>query len=59
MEKVNNLWDKILEYGIATEETLEVITNINGYSIETLNDVIYCKTGYRTIEQYEESEGIL
>lgn len=57
MEKqVNKIWDKILEYGIATEETLEVITNINGYSIETLNDVIYCQTGYRTIEQYEESE---
>ena len=56
MEKVNQLWNKIIEYGITTEETLEVITNINGYSIETLNDVIYCQTGYRTIEQYEESE---
>ena len=53
------IWDKIIEYGIASEETLQVVTSINGYSVETLNDIIYAQTGYRDIYQYlgiEEEE---
>lgn len=54
MNNVDKLWDWIIEEGITTEEALTVVTNINGYSEETLNDVIYVKTGYRSREQYEE-----
>ena len=57
MKKVNELYEKIIEKGIATEQELELITYINGYNIETLNDVIYARTGYHDWEQYEESEG--
>lgn len=32
------LWDALLDRGI-TEQTLQIITNINGYSAETLRDV--------------------
>lgn len=53
---VNELYNAILFYGIASEETLQVITDINGYSVETLNDVIYATTGYRNIEQFKEYE---
>lgn len=52
--KINNLWNKIISYSIATEEELQLITSINGYKEETLNDVIYARTGYRSLEQYEE-----
>ena len=45
------LWDELIELGIATQEELKLITCINGYSEETLNDVIYARTGYRSIEQ--------
>lgn len=51
---VNALWDEILERGIATAEELELITSINGYNIESLNDVIYCRTGYNSIDQMDE-----
>ena len=51
MKEVNELWNKILERGIVSEETLQIVTDINGYSIETLNDVIYAATGYRNLEQ--------
>lgn len=50
--ELNEVWDLILEYGIATEEELQLITDINGYSKETLNDVIYARAGYHDIEQY-------
>ena len=45
------LWDAIIEHGIATEEELELVQAINGYNSDTLNDVIYVRTGYRNIEQ--------
>lgn len=46
------LWDKIIEDCIATESELQLVTDIAGYSEETLNDVIYSRTGYRDWEQY-------
>lgn len=49
----SELWDYMLEHGIATEETLQIITNINGYNEQTLLDVLYAVTGYRSIEQIE------
>ena len=49
-------YDLIIELGIATDEELKLITGINGFSIETLNDVIYYKTGYHDISQFLEYE---
>ena len=54
MKKVNDYYEWLIEMNIATEEELQLITDINGYSEETLNDVLYCRTGYRTREQFEE-----
>lgn len=56
MDEVTELYNKILDYNIASEETLRIITDINGYCIETLNDIIYAVTGYRNIKQYENYE---
>ena len=55
-KEVNEYWNRIVELKIATDEELSLITSINGYKIETLDDVIYVRTGYRDLEQYEESE---
>lgn len=47
------------EYGIATAEEVDLVYNIMGGSYEeVLNTILYCRTGYRNIEQYCESEGI-
>jgi len=50
------LWENLINYGIATENELQLITSINGYNLETLEDVLYCRTGYRSWDQYKESE---
>lgn len=52
----NELWTLIVKYGIATDSEIDLVTDINGNSIETLNNIIYARTGYRDIESYEESE---
>ena len=51
---ISTIWDVIVEYGIATEKELELITAINGYNEDALNDVIFVRTGYRSIEQFLE-----
>ena len=55
--KTDKLWDRIVNAGIASEDTLKVITAINGYSVETLNDVIYAVSGLRNWKQYKETYG--
>ena len=51
---VNELWDQLLEYELFTYEELQLLTNINGYSVETLNDAIFARYGYRDLEQMME-----
>jgi len=56
IEKINKMWDWLVDLGIATEEELKLITGINGFNMEVLNAVLYYRTGYRTREQYEYCE---
>jgi hypothetical protein len=58
MNNLSEIWDKIIDYNIATEEELQLVTSINGYNIEALNDIIEVRTSYHDIEQYEECEGL-
>jgi len=54
---IDEYWDKLISNYIATEDELKLVTSINGYTIETLDDVLYVRTGYRSWEQYYTSEG--
>lgn len=54
LEDINDIYQILLDYEIATGNELELVTSINGYNIETLNDIIYCRTAYRDIEQLIE-----
>ena len=54
---ISTMWDIIVhEYGIATEEELSLVTAIDGYNEDTLNNVIYVRTGYNDIYQLLEEE---
>jgi len=56
MEKINELYEKLIDEGLFTSEELDLITSINGYSIDTLNDCIYARYGYRDCDQMQEGE---
>ena len=47
------LYDDLIIRGMFTEEELELVTNINGNTVDTLNDCIYCRYGYRSLEQMD------
>lgn len=53
MMTLDYIWRRIIELGIATDDELQLVTSINGYSEESLNDVIYVRTGYRDLDQLE------
>lgn len=48
-----DMWEELLSMGIS-EETLQVVTDINGYSTESLEDILYATHGYRSFDQLEE-----
>ena len=52
-DEVIYTWDRLVDAGYFTDKELELVTYINGYSIETLNDCIYARFGYRSLEQME------
>ena len=35
---------------------MKLVTSINGYNEESVNDILYVRTGYRDMEQYLEYE---
>lgn len=51
-------WDFLIESEIATGEELKLVTSINGMNEDTLNDVIYVRTGTRDIGQLKEELGV-
>ena len=53
--ETNQMWDKLLRLGVS-EQTLQIVTSINGYTKETLRDVLYAHTGYRNFGQLPGGE---
>jgi hypothetical protein len=51
MIDVAELYETLVDEELFTEDELRLITDINGYSIDTLNDCIFARYGYRTYEQ--------
>lgn len=47
---LDEMWD-LLENYCCSEETLRVVTSINGYNEETMCDILYATTGLRNFEQ--------
>jgi len=49
------MWDRLIGLGVS-EQTLQIVTSINGYQEDTLTNILYAHTGYRTFDQLEETE---
>lgn len=55
-EKLLALWDFLTEYGIATDKEIELVTDICGYNETAMLDILYARTGYRSVEQFRQEE---
>lgn len=53
---VSDMWDTLIEeYGVS-EETLQIVTDIIGYSESALESVLYAVAGLNSFDQLEEEE---
>jgi len=55
-QQLEKLWDLIVNDELATKQSLQLVTRLNGYTLETMEDVLYALTGYRSYEQFMENE---
>ena len=55
-EREMEIWETLENWGIATQEEIGLAVALCGTSEQTLNQVLYIRTGYRTIEQMFEEE---
>ena len=49
-------WDYLTSYGVASEDELQLVTDVSGYSHEVLDSVLYARTGYRDFDTWVEDE---
>ena len=47
---INEMWDTLLEIGVS-EQTLQVVTGINGYNEQSMKDILYSRFGYNDFDQ--------
>ena len=50
----DEMWEELIDRCIATEDELQLVTDIVGYTEEALLDVLYARTGYRNFDQMED-----
>lgn len=56
MIETNQAYSFVIDNGICTQDEADLVTSINGYNVEAINDIIYCRTGYHDIEQLHDCE---
>lgn len=47
---LTEMWEELENMGVS-EQTLKLITCINGYNEQTLLDILYAHTGYKSFDQ--------
>ena len=47
---IEQAWDRLTELGIS-DQTLRTVTNINGYDMQSLEDILYSNFGYHSFDQ--------
>jgi hypothetical protein len=50
------LWDFLTENKIVTEDEIQLVTDIAGYKEEIMLDILFARTGYRSIDQIAEAD---
>lgn len=52
--EVSEAWDILEDYYNVSEETLRIITDINGYSMNTMEEVLFAVAGESDFEDLED-----
>jgi hypothetical protein len=50
------LYDYLIDYEVATEKEISLVCSINGTNLDSLESILYSRTGYRSLEQIKDME---
>lgn len=53
-EEIEKMENYLIETGIATENEVILVTNIKGYNVEALEDILDVRTGYKHFDQLDD-----
>ena len=53
-DQLNQMYDTILELGLATVGELELVTCISGFNEQVMDNIVYVREGYQTLDQFVE-----
>lgn len=53
-QEFNDLYDELTQLDLFTQDELDLVVDINGRTVDTLNDCIYARFGYRSFDQMKE-----
>lgn len=56
-KEVDEAWDYLIENGVATEAELQLVTDIEGYNMDALDDVVNARTEWHSVQQLKEENG--
>tara|TARA_R100000808_G_C2102177_1_gene118896 strand:+ start:599 stop:784 length:186 start_codon:yes stop_codon:yes gene_type:complete len=56
-KNTEELYDYLVDYELATEKEIGLVCSINGTNLDSLESILYSRTGYRDLEQIKEMEG--
>ena len=56
IERWEELYDFLIDYEYATEKEIGLVCSINGTNLESLESILYVRSGYRSLEQIKEME---
>ena len=46
-QKTNQLYDYLIDFEIVTEQEMALVTSINGTNLDTMESILYARTGWR------------
>ena len=53
-EEIEKMESYLIETGIATEDEVILVTNIKGYNVEAMEDILDVRTGYKHFDQLDD-----
>ena len=56
MNKFDKFYDYLVDHNVATEDEISLVCCVNGYSVESLEGILYARLGLRSLEQWQELE---
>ena len=56
MNQFNKFYDYLVDYGVATEDEINLVCCINGHNVESLERILYARLGLRSLNQWQGLE---